>query len=224
MHQSTIPFLSQTIWARGASRQFLSLPRVQTLVPVTFAYSLSSEAVVMRQLRRWKRLWRRYIWFVWIGCYGLSTIVVYYAKSSLYIYQIHMICKYKSEIIFFNGTELICLHASKWFQLLLYNSHNLTSVIYLQILFICNFIFKWVWTNWFAHLYCYCFCTVKWFRLLVFNTRSSIWYQSFVCTQWSGYKHCYLTLIIIFNTIHSFSQRQIVPNIVMLYQYFNLGT
>ena len=31
----------------------------QTLVLVTFGYSLSSEAVVMRQLRRWKRLWRR---------------------------------------------------------------------------------------------------------------------------------------------------------------------
>ena len=29
------------------------------LLPVTFAYSLSSEAVVMRQLRRWKRRWRR---------------------------------------------------------------------------------------------------------------------------------------------------------------------
>ena len=41
------------------SRQFLSLPIVQTLPPVTFGYSLSSEAVVMRQLRRWKRLWRR---------------------------------------------------------------------------------------------------------------------------------------------------------------------
>ena len=27
--------------------------------PVTFSYSLSSEAVVMRQFRRWKRLWRR---------------------------------------------------------------------------------------------------------------------------------------------------------------------
>ena len=27
--------------------------------PVTFSYSLSSEAVVMRQLRRWKRLWWR---------------------------------------------------------------------------------------------------------------------------------------------------------------------
>ena len=31
----------------------------QTLVPVTFAYSLSSEAVVIRQLGRWKSLWRR---------------------------------------------------------------------------------------------------------------------------------------------------------------------
>ena len=39
------------------------LPLVQNLLPVTFAYFLSSrktlEAVVMRQLRRWKRLWRR---------------------------------------------------------------------------------------------------------------------------------------------------------------------
>ena len=59
MHQSTTPSLSQTIWPRWASTQFLSLPTVQTLLPVTFGYSLSSEAVVMRQLRRWKRLWRR---------------------------------------------------------------------------------------------------------------------------------------------------------------------
>ena len=59
MHQSTSPSLSQTIWQRWASRQFISLPIVQTLLPVTFGYSLSSEAVVMRQLRRWKRLWRR---------------------------------------------------------------------------------------------------------------------------------------------------------------------
>ena len=33
-------------------------PIVQALLPVTFGYSLSSQAVVMRQLRRWKRLWR----------------------------------------------------------------------------------------------------------------------------------------------------------------------
>ena len=59
MHQSTTPSLSQAIWLRWASRQFLTIPIVQTLHPVTFAYSLSSEAVVMRQLRRWKRLWRR---------------------------------------------------------------------------------------------------------------------------------------------------------------------
>ena len=59
VHQSTTPSLSQTIWPRWASRQFLTLPIVQTLLPVTFDYSLSSEAVIMRQLRRWKRLWRR---------------------------------------------------------------------------------------------------------------------------------------------------------------------
>ena len=57
--QCTSPSLSQTIWPRWVSRQFLTVPIVQTLLPVTFDYSLSSEAVVMRQLRRWKRLWRR---------------------------------------------------------------------------------------------------------------------------------------------------------------------
>ena len=59
MRQSTNPSLSQTIWPRWASKQFLTVPIVQTLLPVTFGYSLSSEAVAMRQLRRWKRLWRR---------------------------------------------------------------------------------------------------------------------------------------------------------------------
>ena len=44
MHQSTILSFSQTIWPRLASRQFLTLPIVQTLFPVTFAYSLSSQA------------------------------------------------------------------------------------------------------------------------------------------------------------------------------------
>ena len=59
LHQSTTPSLLQIIWPRWVWRQFLSLPIVGTLLPVTFAYSLSSVAVVMRQLRRWKRLWRR---------------------------------------------------------------------------------------------------------------------------------------------------------------------
>ena len=39
MHQSTTPSLSQTIWPRWASRQFLTLPIVQILLPVTFGYS-----------------------------------------------------------------------------------------------------------------------------------------------------------------------------------------
>ena len=55
MHQSTTPSLSKTIWPRWASRQFLSLPLVQTLLPVTFGYSLRSQAVFMRQLRLWRR-------------------------------------------------------------------------------------------------------------------------------------------------------------------------
>ena len=59
MHQFTTPSLSQTVWPRWASTQFLTVPIVQTLLPVTFAYSLSSEAVVIRQLRRWESLWRR---------------------------------------------------------------------------------------------------------------------------------------------------------------------
>ena len=63
MHQFPTPSLSQTIWPRWASRQLVTLPIVQTLLPVTFGYSLSSrknlEAVVMGQLRRWKRLRRR---------------------------------------------------------------------------------------------------------------------------------------------------------------------
>ena len=41
MHQSPTPSLSHTIWPRWASRQFLTLPIVQTLLPVTFGYSLS---------------------------------------------------------------------------------------------------------------------------------------------------------------------------------------
>ena len=48
IHQYTTPSLSPTIWPRWASRQFFTLPTVQTLLPVIFGYSLSSEAVVMR--------------------------------------------------------------------------------------------------------------------------------------------------------------------------------
>ena len=59
IHQSTTPSLSPIMWPRWASRQFLTLCIVHTLLPMTYGYSLSSDAVVIRQLRRWKRLWRR---------------------------------------------------------------------------------------------------------------------------------------------------------------------
>ena len=38
MHQSTTPSLSQTIWPRWTSRQLLTLPVVQTLLPVTWLF------------------------------------------------------------------------------------------------------------------------------------------------------------------------------------------
>ena len=51
MHQSTTPSLSQTIWPRWAWRQFLSLPIVQTLLPVTFG-----------ALSWWKCHWPDWTW------------------------------------------------------------------------------------------------------------------------------------------------------------------
>ena len=39
MHQSTTPSWSQTIWPRWASGQLLTLPIVQTLLPVTHGLS-----------------------------------------------------------------------------------------------------------------------------------------------------------------------------------------
>ena len=59
--QYTSPLLypCHRLFDQDGHRELLSLPIVQTLLPVSFGYSLSSEAVVMRQLRRWKRLWRR---------------------------------------------------------------------------------------------------------------------------------------------------------------------
>ena len=51
--------LCHKLFDQDGHQDFLTLPIVQTLLPVTFGYPLSSEAVVMRQLKRWKRLWRR---------------------------------------------------------------------------------------------------------------------------------------------------------------------
>ena len=73
--QEEIPSLSQTIWPRWASRQFLTLLIDQTLLPMTFGYYLSSEAVVMGQLRRWKRLWGHWYAYTRGLPWGLSEVV-----------------------------------------------------------------------------------------------------------------------------------------------------
>ena len=90
MHQSTTPSLSWTIWPRWESRHFLSLPIVQTLLPVTFAYSLSTEAVVIWQLR-WKRLWwrsltrshKRTSMGPWRSCWNGTTSVLQPEENTL---------------------------------------------------------------------------------------------------------------------------------------------
>ena len=51
-HQDNAPVHNPILVARWASRQFITFPIVQTLLPVTFGNSLSSEAIVMRELRR----------------------------------------------------------------------------------------------------------------------------------------------------------------------------
>ena len=89
IYQFTTQSLSQTIWPGLASKQFLTVPIIQTLLPVTFGYSLSSEAVVMRQLRRWKRLWRRSLirsqrWLPWCLTEVIGTAQqVYYSRRKL---------------------------------------------------------------------------------------------------------------------------------------------
>ena len=48
IHLSTTPSFSKIIWPWWVSRQFLTLPIVQTLLSVNFAYSQNAEGVGMR--------------------------------------------------------------------------------------------------------------------------------------------------------------------------------
>ena len=99
MHQSTTLSLSQTIWLRWASRQFLSLPIVQTLLPVTFGYSLNSEAVFRKQLRRRKRLCRRSLTRSHRTSIGPSRSCWISTTSAL-----------QPEEITSNGTRVLCVY------------------------------------------------------------------------------------------------------------------
>ena len=58
-------------------------------------------------------------------------------------------------------------------------------------------------------------CTVKWFQVFLSNINNSIQYISFVCLQWKDFKYFYLTLIILFNTIHLFAYSEEVSSIAI---------
>ena len=104
MHQSSTRSLSQTIWPRWESRQLVILPRVQTLLPVTFGYCLSSEAVVMRQLRGWRRLWRRSL----TPSHKRTSKCQY--EKSLETYRMALVYIYIPVILFKNFSRMrLCL-------------------------------------------------------------------------------------------------------------------
>ena len=75
-----------------------------------------------------------FVWFGLVGFYGISTIVGYLMPNPLYTYvlSIYMICKHFEDNIFKWARVHFLLHTVKWFQVFLYNSHNLTAVICLH--------------------------------------------------------------------------------------------
>ena len=77
-----------------------------------------------------------YIYIIWV-LWHINLCRLLNAKSSLYIYiicislYICIICTHILYITFLNKPKLISF-AHKWFQILLYNSHDLISVIHLH--------------------------------------------------------------------------------------------
>ena len=75
----------------------------------------------------------KYIWFGLVGFYGISTIVGYLMPNPLYTYisNIYDLQTYFVDNILIRSLSSF-LHIVQWFQVLQYNSHNLTSVICLH--------------------------------------------------------------------------------------------
>ena len=81
----------------------------------------------------------------------------------------------KWEVYFLKKSSLVFIHCV--------NMYSACICVYMHIYS------RW----WLYNIY-----IIKWFQLLLPNTNNSIQYQSFSCTQWSGYKYCCLTLTIRF--------------------------
>ena len=71
----------------------------------------------------------KYIGFGWFGFYGISTIVGYLMPNHLYRY-IWFVNTFRRSHSYTSLSSV--LHTVKWFQVLLHDSHNLTSVICLH--------------------------------------------------------------------------------------------
>ena len=99
-------------------------PIVQTLPPVTFGYSLSSrknfEAVLMRQLRRWKRLWR-------------SSLTRSHKRSSISCWNCTSVLQ--PEKITSKGTRVSCVYYQ---EKCAYENYLMSLVILFQITLIKN--------------------------------------------------------------------------------------
>ena len=58
------------------------------------------------------------------------------------------------------------------------------------------------------------FNTVKWFYVFISNTKNSIFYKSFVCTELNGFNYCYERLIMLYNINHLLPLSQVVTTLL----------
>ena len=71
----------------------------------------------------------KYMWFDLFGFYGISTFVGYLMPNPpyIYIYIYNLLTHFVDNIL--KRVRDLYLHTVKWFLVLVYNSHNSTSVI-----------------------------------------------------------------------------------------------
>ena len=70
------------------------------------------------------------MFYPWLGFIGYNPCRLFNAKSCyICIFCIYMIGEQYKIILFLNGSEIICLHTFKRFQVLLSYTNNSTSVI-----------------------------------------------------------------------------------------------
>ena len=119
-------------------------PYSPDLAPCDFGYSLSSEVVVMRQLRRWKRLWRRSL-TRWHKRTSIGPSRNAHTKNvwklivcSSYIYKLSANGRIRFGVFFFfsfSGDQLVWTQSFHWTRqgVLLSLENSVCSIIYPSI-------------------------------------------------------------------------------------------